>query len=233
MEQKTLVEQHDERLSAMFRDWIAELKQKNNSELLEMAYEIFTELNNYLYAVFRPDEKKAASLQSDDLDYGAPFGGCLDFNTDTEELHAAIESICSGNFDHKRYPDRPDWSDGSCMTQETLKRKLLEKLQTEYNDHVLNVFLEMDKTEFVWHAKAFLRLEPFFQELRDQIAEPEMSRDALLSLLNLENTLNTVFTEYKGSSISNFINDEFMSDLRDSFMHDRNPDAPRPGLRFS
>jgi hypothetical protein len=230
---KSLAVQYDERLSAMFQNWITELSKKDNSELLEMAFDIFAELNNYLHAAFRPNEEKAANLQADDLGYGAPFGGCLDFNADAYELREVIANICSGRFDHDKYPDHPYGFDSTGITQESLQSRLLEKLQVEYRDHVLNVFLEMDKAEFIWRAEAYLRLEPFFQELKDQIAEPEMGRDVLLRLLRLENTLNTVFTEYQGSSISDFINDEFMSDLRDSFMHDRNPDAPQPGLRLS
>jgi len=230
---ETLSAQYDERLSAMFQNWIMELSKKDNSELLEMEFDIFTELNNYLYAAFRPDEEKAANLRADDLNYGVPFGGGLDFNADAYELRDIIIDICSGRFDHEKYPDRPDEIDSAGMTRESMQHRLLEKLQAEYRDHVLNVFLEMDKTGLIWHAEAYLRLEPFYQELRNQLAEAEISRDAFLSLLRLENTLNTVFTEYQGSSISDFINDEFMSTLRDSFKHDRTPDAPQPGLHFS
>lgn len=129
---KPLAAQYDERLRVMFQEWFAELGKKDYSVLLEQAFDIFTEMNNYIHAAFRPDEEKAVKLQDDDLDYEMPFRGCLDFNPDSYELREVIASIYTGRFVQKRYPVLSDEYDTTEMMRELLQNRLLEKLQEEY-----------------------------------------------------------------------------------------------------
>lgn len=92
--------------------------------------------------------------------------------------------------------------------------------------------MEMDKSDLIWHVEVYLWLEPFYKELREQLIEQDMSGEEISCLLGLENTLNAVFTEYEGSSITDFINDEFTADLKSSFLLDSKQDEPQSGMHF-
>lgn len=225
-------EQYNDSIKARFDAWLAEKTRLEPADLLAQAEDIIEKLDNFFYVANLTEEEKADRLSAGDLDIGAPFGGCADYNPDYVELRAVVEAICKGEYDREKYPEHPDRYDGDGLEPARLKGDLMEKIGCEYEDHVLGVFLEMNQTDIVMHSESYVRLELFYEELRDWLSGLEMDRGSLLRMLNLENALNTVFGEYEGSGLAEYIDLEALPGFAEFYPSSQPPAESDLSLRF-
>ena len=198
-------EQYNERIKTLFQSWLTEQQSKEPAELLARAEDHIEKLNNFAYVAFLSDEEKAVRAEAGDFEIWAPFTGCLDFNPDYVQLRDVVESIAQGAYDREKYPSRPDRFETAGMTVQEMRACLLEKLRKEYGNHVLGAYLEMNQTDILLHAEGYVRLDLFNTELCDWLSGVETDQAGLLQMLNLENTLDTIFSEYEGRSLKDYM----------------------------
>lgn len=215
--------QHDERLRTMFDQWLAEMQQKCHAELLDEAKAIYSKLDDFCDAVNRTEEQKAAAAGMGGLDLGARLCGCVDKAPDCIELREVTKAVAAGDCrrgDYQREPLPPELAG---MDARQLQEELLEQLLKEYEDCVLGVFLEMDKTEAVFQSGCCHMLSLFYEEMRDWLPQARLSKEELETLLGFQRPLDVLFTEYEGTGIDEYMSGSSYNDLKEIFLSARTP----------
>ena len=212
-----LSERHDERLRAMFDQWLEEARRKPHGELLDDAETIYFKLNDFSEAVNRTEEQKAAALGADDLDLGARLCCGVDFEPDRCQLRDAVAAMAAGECGRREYPREPLPPEYANMDADRLREELLEQLGKEYEDCILGVFLELDKTDAVFQTESCHILTKFYEELRDWLPQAGLTGGGLKRLLEFQRPLDALFTEYEGSGVDEYMGRSSFDDLKEFF----------------
>lgn len=222
-----LAARHDERLRTMFDQWLEETRQKCPGELLDDALNIFNKLYQFSRAASRPDAEKAAALATDDLKLGAYMGEFTTLEPDVERMREAMAAASTGDFRRGEYRREPLPPDFSGMDAGQLQGELLEQIGREYEDCILGVFLEMDKTSAVLQAAYCQELTLFYEGIRGLIPQAGLDRKGLELFLGLERPLDVLCTEYWGCGIDEYLDHAPFGNLKEFFPSAR---APEPDM---
>lgn len=222
-----LAARHDERLRTMFDQWLEETRQKCPGELLDDALDIFNKLYHFSRAASRPDAEKAATLVADDLMLSAYTDGFVGLEADDERMRAAVGAVSTGDFRRGEYRREPLPPDFAGMDAGQLQGELLEQIGREYEDCILGVFLEMDKTSAVLQAAYCQELTLFYEGIRGLIPQAGLDRKGLELFLGLERPLDVLYTEYWGCGIDEYLDHAPFGNLKDFFPSAR---APEPDM---
>lgn len=209
--------QHDERLRAMFDQWLEEMRRKSPAELLDDAETIFFKLNDFSDAANRSDAQKAAAAANDDLDLGAHMCCSFDFNPDSNQLRDVVGTVAGNELGRGTYPRDPLPPEFLDMENAVLLEELLEQLMKEFEDSVLGGFSEVDGVEAVFQAESCHNLSLFYEEVRDWLPQAGLSIEEIRRLLEFERPLDVLFTEYEGCGIDEYMCRSSFDDLKEVF----------------
>lgn len=217
------VAKHDERLRAIFDQWLEETRQKPHGELLDDAEAIYFKLNDFIEAVNRTDEEKAAAFNDDGLDLGARLCYSVDFDPDSNLLRDALAAMAVGECEHGDYQREPLPPEYANLDVDRLQGELLERIRREYEDCVLGVFLELGKTDAVFQAESCYILTNFYKELQDWLPQASLTSSGLRRLLEFQRPLDVLFAEYEGTGIDDYMSRSSFDDLKEFFPSARTP----------
>lgn len=217
------VARHDERLRAIFDQWLEETWQKPHGELLDNALDMFNSLYYFSRAASWTDEEKAAALAADDLKLGAYTDRFTGLEPDDEGMRAAVSTVSTGDLRREDYQGEPLPPEYAGMDADQLQGELLEQIGREYEDYVLGVFLDMDKTAAVLQAAYCQELTFYYEGIRDVIPQAGLDRKGLERLLGLARPLDALYTEYRGCGIDEYLNHAPFDNLKEFFPSARTP----------